>query len=182
MRLWSLSPSYLDKQGLCGLWKETLLGQACLLKGEYIECPRCLGSGIWSRTGMCLDTEDCYKCKGTGKIKTPYWGHPQLLRFKQNEKGLYFIEQYLYAIRQEGIKRGYKFDLSRIKTFKREKLLNNFLIVTKGQIEYEFKHLQEKLFSRYITKYKENRYTKPILPNPIFKVIDGSVESWERIR
>ena len=33
MRLWSLSSSYLDRQGLCSLWVETLLAQE-VLKGN----------------------------------------------------------------------------------------------------------------------------------------------------
>jgi hypothetical protein len=31
MRLWSISPSYLDRQGLLGCWRETLLAQHVLL-------------------------------------------------------------------------------------------------------------------------------------------------------
>lgn len=31
MRLWSLHPSYLDRQGLLGLWRESLLAQHVLL-------------------------------------------------------------------------------------------------------------------------------------------------------
>lgn len=33
MRLWSLHPKYLDAQGLCALWRETLLAQA-VLRGQ----------------------------------------------------------------------------------------------------------------------------------------------------
>lgn len=33
MRVWSLHPTYLDQQGLCGLWRETLLCQKVLAGG-----------------------------------------------------------------------------------------------------------------------------------------------------
>jgi hypothetical protein len=78
MRLWSIHPSYLDKQGLCGLWLESLLAQSVLLKGEYTECPRCSGMG-WGLVDKANNNEgynDCHKCKGIGKIKTSYYNHP----------------------------------------------------------------------------------------------------------
>ena len=80
MRLWSLSLKYLDQRGLCGLWVESLLAQATLLKGEYSECPNCsldkkyngrLTPDIGDTSFRCW--VDCPKCKGTCKIKTPYY-------------------------------------------------------------------------------------------------------------
>lgn len=183
MRLWSISPTYLDKQGLCGLWRETLLGQACLLKGEYTKCPKCLGSGYWSTSGECKEEEKCPKCKQTGKIKTPYYNHSQLQRFKECERPLDAIGRYLLEIYAEAEVRGYKFDSSKI----RGKLTPIKLTVTKGQLEYEFKHLCRKVMKRdrdWFIKIKgqEFRDNYTIKANPIFKVVYGDIESWERIK
>jgi hypothetical protein len=199
MRLWSISPSYLDKQGLCGLWRESLLGQSCLLKGEYTECPDCsLDKKFNGRlTPELGDTSfrawiDCPKCAGTGKIKTPYWNHPQLHRFRQLPDKSMFLSVYLHYIYDEGIKRGYKFDIKKIDRYSFAQGLKGaehlLLTVTRGQLEYEFKHLQYKLRVRSPAKYKSNSYYKGIIcknrikANPLFKVIDGDVESWEKIK
>jgi len=198
MRLWSISLSYLDKQGLCGLWREALLAQATLLKGEYIECSKCGGRGFiknnsWTtgqnETPLIPIKIDCPKCKGMGKIKTPYYNHPQLIRFKQNKDlSLYWITAYLYYTYDEGIKRGYKFDKSKIR------LARNSIVtipVTKGQLKYEFKHLQSKLWLRDRHKYFENKKLikifcinetrRRIKAHPIFKIIDNpNREYWEK--
>jgi hypothetical protein len=183
MRLWSISLEYLDRQGLCGLWREALLGQACLLKGEFSVCSLCNGHGRYQHFELNMVT--CDKCKGTGKIKTPYWGHPQLQRFKANKDlSFYWITAYLYAILDEGLKRGYKFDKSKIR-LARNKVVT--IPVTKGQLEYEFKHLCRKVMKRdkdWFIKIKgqEFRDNYHIKAHPLFKVIDGTIESWEKIK
>jgi hypothetical protein len=191
MRLWSISPSYLDRSGLCGLWRESLLAQSVLLKEEYAECSKCNG---WGRIftgkfiGIKNETYFCEKCKRTGKIKTPYWGHPQLQRFKKCERPLDAIGRYLLEIYAEAEVRGYKFDSSKIKG----KLSPMKLTVTKAQLEYEFNHLQNKLWNRDRNQWHKNaRETEKfsiditvltIEQHPLFKVIDGTIESWEKIK
>lgn len=194
MRLWSIHPSYLDQKGLCGLWREALLAQRVLLKGEYTECPRCEGVG-WGLIDKAKDNvgyNDCPKCKGKGKIKTPYYNHSALLRFKQNkDMSIYWITSYLYVILEEGLKRGYKFDKNKIRLAKQKSVC---LTVTKGQLVFEIHHLLKKLKIRdrkqYIKVsnkiewreganhlyYNENK----IKTNPIFKIVNGDKEQWER--
>jgi hypothetical protein len=189
MRLWSISPAYLDKQGLCGLWRESLLAQSVLLKGEYTECPVCKGRGkFYDETpfnGRYSGVSNCWKCKCEGRIKTPYWGHPQLERFKANKDlSLYWITAYLYIVLDEGLKRDYKFDKSKIR-LARNKIVT--IPVTKGQLEYEFKHLCRKVMKRdrdWFIKIKgmEFRDNYHIKTHPLFKVIDGGTECWEKIK
>lgn len=160
MRLYSIHPQYLDQKGLCGLWRESLLAQSVLLKGEFLNC------------------------EGKQKIKTPYYNHPQLDRFRQLIDRNMFLSVYLHYIYDEGIRRGYKFDIKKIDRYDFAQSLKGaehlLLLVTKGQLQFEFEHLQNKLFNRDMKKFQENRYTHPIISNPLFKVIDGQIESWER--
>jgi len=153
MRLWSIYPSYLDTKGLVACWRESLLAQE-VLKGNT---------------------------KG-------YKNHSQLLRFKQSNNPLGFIGAYLVQIAKEGFLRGYKFKEEKI--FR--PLIEQQLTVTKGQLEYEFLHLQRKLWYRDKQQRIKNESIEweregdllihNIKPNPIFKVIDGQIESWEKIK
>lgn len=155
MRLWSISPTYLDTKGLLAVWREGLLAQE-VLKGNT---------------------------KG-------YINHPQLDRFRMSTNPLGFIGAYLVTIWTEAFERGYKFDESKI--FRPN--VCKKLTVTSGQLEYEFKHLQNKLFDRDFVKYTKNNhvillydeYSNPeyyqIEANPLFEIVDGNIESWEKIR
>ena len=151
MRLWSISPKYLDTKGLLALWREALLAKKVL----------------------------------EGKTKG-YKNHPQLIRFKQSSDPLLYINIYLKQIYDEGKKRVYKFDYSKIDEEKIEVLniLNLEKIkVTEGQIKYEFEFLKMKLKRRDFQKYLEIENIakeKAIEVNPIFEVIVGEVEKWEK--
>lgn len=182
MRLWSISPTYLDRQGLLAVWREALLGQSVLLKGEYTPCTHCEG---------CLGYEEsCPKCKGKGKIKTPYYNHPQLLRFKVDDfdNKMLLISTYLHEIFIEADKRGYNFDRNKIYG---DMLTSPQLTITKGQLDYEYAHLMQKLKIRDYNKFKKNvnLITKTwhdgiteIQPHPLFKVVEGDIENWEKIK
>lgn len=188
MRLWSLHPSYLDRAGLLAVWREGLLAQSVLLKGEYDKCACengkiCVGVSLTER----FIYEECFNCNGTGKIKTPYYNHPQLERFKG--KDLTYIILYLREIFKEGEKRGYKFRLDKIKelpmTIKHPKLT-----VTTGQLEYELWLLQEKLKKRDIGQFAANLYNvydkemkiEELKPHPLFEIIGGEIEKWEKVK
>jgi hypothetical protein len=55
------------------------------------------------------------------------------------------------------------------------------MTVTQGQIEYETAHLLKKLKVRNKQKYEEIINIKLLEPNPLFKIIEGIVESWEKV-
>ena len=110
-----------------------------------------------------------------GKTKG-YKNHPQLIRFKESDNPLKSINCYLASVYQEAERRGYR--------FKRDKIDWNFeevmLIVTKGQIEYEKKHLLSKLKTRSPQIYKEIINIEKFIPHPMFRIVEGEVENWEK--
>jgi len=112
-----------------------------------------------------------------GKSKG-YNKHPQLDRFKQTERPLDGINQYLAVVFQNALDRGYHFNQDKI-NWKFEPVK---MTVTKGQLEFERNHLLAKLKVRDNRKYEELRDCKTFDANPIFDRIDGDIESWEKIK
>jgi hypothetical protein len=109
-----------------------------------------------------------------GKTKG-YKNHPQLNRFKEQKKPLMAINQYLAEVCLEAEKRGYNFDRKKINW----KFTPVKIKVTRGQMEYETKHLLNKLKTRDPKKYKELRTNTKFKPHIMFKVVAGEVEDWE---
>jgi hypothetical protein len=108
-----------------------------------------------------------------GKTKG-YRRHPQLERFRQSVAPMAAITTYLWAVHDEALRRGYKFDASRI-AGKRHRLR---LRVSRGQLAFEWKHLKEKLRKRDRLHLQQ---LTDLAPHPIFTVVAGGIESWERI-
>ena len=100
-----------------------------------------------------------------------YTHHPQLIRFRARR---YAIATYLHSIADEAEDRGYAFDRSRIDLPRRRVLL----VVTTGQLAYEWDHLKRKLRDRSPAYYRMVRERDP-LPHPCFKVVPGPVADWE---
>lgn len=110
-----------------------------------------------------------------------YRNHPQLLRFINTPEPELAIAGYLQGVLAESIKRDYKFDKSKIccSDYPKWKIQ-----VTKGQLDYEFRFLCHKLYRRDKKHYLQI-YSAPhknIKCHPIFNVIPGEVESWERLK
>ena len=114
-----------------------------------------------------------------GKTKG-YRNHPQLQRFKELENPLLAINSYLYFVWREAKKRGYNFKKGKISL---EKIISGKIPLTKGQIEFEFSHLWEKLEKRDKRKLEEIKKEEKIFPevNPVFYIIKGKIEKWEKI-
>ena len=144
MRLWSLSPKYLDRQGLLAVWREGLLAKKVL----------------------------------EGKTKG-YTNHPQLDRFKASEDKISYIKAYLLAIVYEAESRGYNFQAAKVGLLKKKL---KTIKVNSGQVAYEFSHLLKKLKIRDEKLYKQfKKISKPLL-HPLFKVVKGEIEKWEKIK
>ena len=107
-----------------------------------------------------------------------YKNHPQLIRFYTHQNSIDAINAYLLEVYKEACVRGYKFDVAKVGKFDAENLSK--IAVTRGQIEYEFSFLQEKLKQRDLKKYKENLNVKNIEISTIFTKIDGDIEPWEK--
>lgn len=110
-----------------------------------------------------------------GKTKG-YQHHPQLYRFRQLPAPGEAINQYLSNIYEESLARGYFFD--------KEKINPNFnpciLHVRKGQMDYERVHLLSKLRIRDPKRFRELRTLERFKPHPMFRIVRGSIEPWER--
>lgn len=105
-----------------------------------------------------------------------YQNHPQLIRFRNAENPVQAINQYLSEIYFEAKKRQYKFDKEKINWNFNTLMLN----VSRGQIDYEFKHLLKKLKTRDVDLYNIIKNESAIKPHPIFNVCDGEIEEWEK--
>lgn len=145
MRLWSIHPKYLDRQGLLALWREALLAKAVL----------------------------------EGKTRG-YVNHPQLKRFKESKEPLKAINTYLSFVLAEGVKRKFKFNPERIDQYLVDANLK--IPVTMGQLCYEYNLLINKLLKRDPARTKALLKNKTIEPHPLFIVVPGEVEKWEKLR
>ena len=153
MRLWSLHPRHLDRQGLTGCWRETLLAQAVL----------------------------------AGRTRG-YRSHPQLERFRSQADPLDSIGEYLEVLAEEAATRGYRFDRSRIDHRPAPAVEGGDgrdaavprIPVTVGQLDLEWRHLLHKLEERSPELWERaNAFEGPTV-HPLFEVVAGPVESWER--
>jgi hypothetical protein len=105
-----------------------------------------------------------------------YKHHPQLIRFRNQKNPVPAIGKYLYQIFLEAERRGYRFDKEKI----REVSCNTKIPVSRGQIEFEWRH-----FIRKVKMRDENAYGRIkdiIFPkvNPLFRIRKGSREYWEK--
>lgn len=141
MRLWTLHPKYLDRQGLVSLWRETLLARE-VLRG---------------------------RTQG-------YRHHPQLARFRSHRTPLSAVNAYLAVVYGEALARGYSFDRSKLVPARRRVLI----VATAGQVEHEWRHLRRKLRRRSPMVYNRFRRKERPLVSPVFRVVPGILEPWER--
>jgi hypothetical protein len=112
-----------------------------------------------------------------GKSKG-YNNHPQLDRFKKTDNPVDCINQYLTIVYQDSVKRGYHFNKDKIKwRFEPTKI-----IVSTGQLRFEVDHLLKKLKSRDIQRYEELKENKEFDVHPMFEVVNGKIENWEKNR
>lgn len=110
-----------------------------------------------------------------------YKFHPQLVRFRDSAEPLVAINKYLHAVWEQAQQRGYHFDQTKISSEYID-LPCERLIITDGQIGYEWLHLLDKLSHRNSVLYKKMRLdNNKIEPHPLFIITSGGVEKWEKI-
>ena len=105
-----------------------------------------------------------------------YRSHPQLERFTSHITPFAAISLYLEAIYAESVTRGYGFDKSKFQVIAEPATL----VVTSGQLDYEWLHLMKKLKTRNSALLQKWQETIRPEPHPMFEVRAGHVESWER--
>jgi hypothetical protein len=141
---------------------------------------------LWSLHPQYLDTKGLVACWREGLLARKvlkgetqgYRNHPQLERFKAQRDPVAVLDRYLSAVLEDATRRGF--------TFNHEKIGPRFsrlrLVVTRGQLEFELCHLTAKLKMRDVQQYEKVVNILSPLANPIFRVIDGGIESWEKVR
>jgi hypothetical protein len=107
-----------------------------------------------------------------------YKNHPQLIRFRNTGNPAGAIASYLRAIADEADRRGYHFDRSRIAN----RRYRGTLPVTRGQMDYEWTHLRNKLLARAPELYQQYRAITIPPPHPLLHVVPGEVEAWEVVQ
>lgn len=105
-----------------------------------------------------------------------YVHHPQLVRFQEQSFPVGFIAEYLRVVHGEAVIRGYRFAAKKIS---RSRACGH-LAVTRGQLEFEWHHLMEKLRTRDPKWRAELERVKRPQPHPLFRVFCGDVAEWEK--
>jgi hypothetical protein len=141
---------------------------------------------IWSLHPKYLDRKSLLACwreallaqKVLGGNTKGYQQHPQLIRFRDCPDPLASIATYLVSIADEAELRGYTFNRSKIAPGR----INYKMMVTRGQMLYEWAHLKAKLTRRdpdWLALISGIEIPKS---HPLFEIVAGSVEPWEKIQ
>jgi hypothetical protein len=107
-----------------------------------------------------------------------YVNHPQLARFREQTRPIQAIAAFLSGLANEAQRRGYHFDATKISRRK----FSGRIKETRGQLLYEWEHLQAKLRSRAPVLYREFKSLPCPKPHPLFRIVPGGVRDWERRR
>jgi hypothetical protein len=105
-----------------------------------------------------------------------YRHHPQLRRFRSHAEPLAAIATYLRAVHAEAIARSYRFGGAKISR-RRTKVR---LAETSGQLDYEWRRLQEKLRTRSPDWLRQWKTVAAPEQHPLFRLVPGAVRDWER--
>lgn len=107
-----------------------------------------------------------------------YRQHPQLERFRLCASPRSAINAYLVLVHAEASSRGYRFDRSKLaRVASRQRMF-----ATDGQLRHEWSWLLYKLRRRSPTLYRAHRAVSLPAAHPLFEIVSGPVEAWERRR
>jgi hypothetical protein len=107
-----------------------------------------------------------------------YTRHPQLDRFRRSAAPVCAVAAYLRAVHAESAARGYRFEAARIARGRGARAI----VTTRGQLLYEWKHLLAKLRRRDRGRWARLARVRRPEPHPLFRLVPGGVEAWERRR
>ena len=105
-----------------------------------------------------------------------YRNHPQLDRFKAHPQPRRAIDAYLAVVQEEATARGYAFDRSKLGRIIRPVAP---MTLQRGQLDHERTHLLAKLEKRNPSLHARWRNAATD-PHPMFVLVEGGIESWER--
>ena len=109
---------------------------------------------------------------------TGYVHHPQLARFRERPSPPGAIAEYLRAVHAESARRGYRFAAEKVGAARDP----GPIPVTRGQLAHEWAHLLAKLAARAPAWGERLADVRRPRPHPLFRVVPGGVEPWERMR
>ena len=174
MRLWSVHPRHLDRQGLTACWREGLLAQKVLT-----------GTTRGYRNHPQLTRFRPFAHAPVGEVPGPVPGPVRQPRpdgapsFPLPEPGVHpgvAVVTYLHAVVDEAAARGYSYDRSKLAGAPDSDLR---IEVTDGQLAHEWAHLLAKLALRS-PEVHARWYRLPLpQPHPLFVVVPGPVADWE---
>jgi hypothetical protein len=98
-----------------------------------------------------------------------YVRHPQLDRFREPPVSVGLIADYLRVVHAEATSRGYRFTARKISLSRAHRRLR----VTRGQLEFEWRHLLKKVAARDRKWAAALASVKRPLPHPLFRVVPG---------
>jgi hypothetical protein len=143
---------------------------------------------LWSLHPRYLDQKGLVACwresllaqKVLAGGTTGYRNHPQLVRFRAASDPMAAIGAYLAGLADEADGRGYRFNAALILSPAVGTAVP--ILVTEGQLHYERQHLLAKLATRDPDRIRQLAPALAPIPDapPLFKVIGGPVEDWER--
>lgn len=107
-----------------------------------------------------------------------YRNHPQLERFRACADPVAAVDTYLYGVWAEAQRRGYRFDASKLGGG--DQALR--LAVTDGQLTCEAAHLRAKLERRAPDRCGALDGATCVEAHPLFRVVAGEIENWEKKR
>ena len=105
-----------------------------------------------------------------------YLRHPQLRRFQEHSSPVGLIAAYLRVVHEEAARRGYRFAAKKVSRSRAP----NHLSVTRGQLQFEWHHLMEKLRTRDPKWAARLAPRTTPQPHPLFRVVRGDVAAWEK--
>ncbi len=139
---------------------------------------------LWSLHPQDLDVRGLVACWREGLLARAvltgqtrgYKNHPQLDRFKAQPDPVAALDVFLNALCDEADQRGYHFAREKLGPVT---LPPGSMTVTDGQLELEWNHLLAKVAIRDPKRHLAMAGQQP-RPHPLFRIIPGSVEHWEK--
>ena len=107
-----------------------------------------------------------------------YTHHPQLCRFRDAPLPMAAIATYLHAVHSEANVRGYRFNATKIVSERNAV----HIVASRGQLDYEWKHLVEKLRARDPSWLKQFVTLPEPKLHPLFLLVSGPIAEWEVTR
>ena len=106
-----------------------------------------------------------------------YRQHPQLIRFRTHPSPRTAINRYLAFVYAEAHARGYAFDKSKLGRAGS----GPRILVTEGQLQYEWHWLLSKLQRRSPSVHRRHLGVSHPVAHTLFRVTPGPVAEWERV-